>query len=79
MRFCLEVTPARNPSRPYYRCAEAPRRTVGCLREGVRDSDDSYAHCQLNASAVHPDAPFAAEVCRVSAKKPRNPAFRTCL
>jgi hypothetical protein len=32
----------------------------------------------LNASAVHPDAPFAAEVCRVSAKKRRNPAFRTC-
>jgi hypothetical protein len=24
----------------------------------------------LNAIAVHPDAPFTAEVCRVSAKKP---------
>jgi hypothetical protein len=24
----------------------------------------------LNASAVHPNAPFAAEVCRILAKKP---------
>jgi hypothetical protein len=29
----------------------------------------------LDAIAVYPDAPFAAEVCRVSAKKPRNLAF----